>query len=238
MNGTGHSHGGETGGIMGGGVGGFGSLNIWPVLRGDIPLAIAQFLAKSLDPEGFNIMHTVREGLCKDCTVLTAKMDAVFENGTRADVSSGVYLHHIVTMNIGDRKMDSDLINTWMPFCAGSDTAMSLAQGLQGIQGFFGAKTRAAIFGFGAVDEFRQMWTTPDGKFDSGFYLAKDDKLLLQAELVNYRKEAQQLWLQADVEWVPGKVGRSAYTTIGSATGRLSFLNLDSDRLYGVWLIG
>jgi hypothetical protein len=184
----GHSHGGQaSGGIMGGGSG-FGSLDIWPVLRGDIPLAIAQFLGNSLDPEGFNVMGTVHDGLCHDCTVLTAKMDAVFENGTRADVSSGVYLHHIVTMNMGERKMAADLINTWMPFCSGSDIGLTAASYLQTVQHWFGmGKMRASIFGFGAVDEFRQMWTTPDGKFDSGFYLAKDDKLFMQAEIVNYR---------------------------------------------------
>jgi hypothetical protein len=62
---------------------GVGSLEPWPIIKGDFPLAIAGFLASSLDPESVNVMHTVREGLCKYCMMLNAKMDAVFENGTR-----------------------------------------------------------------------------------------------------------------------------------------------------------
>jgi hypothetical protein len=89
--------------------------------------------------------------------------------------------------------------------------------------GFFGnnkPKQEMSIFGFGAVDEFKQWFTTPDGKFDSGFYLAKDDLMLLQAELVNYRKEEQKVFLQIDVEYVDGKSPKSAATTFATATSK------------------
>jgi hypothetical protein len=80
----GHSHGGKSGntGIMGGGSG-ITNLDPAPLLKGDITLAIAEYLAASQDPEGFNIVNTIKNGLCRECTVLATKMDAVHPNGTR-----------------------------------------------------------------------------------------------------------------------------------------------------------
>jgi hypothetical protein len=102
----GHAHGGAKG-SSGGMLGGTGGVTDYSaLLSGDYALALAESLAKSLDPTGLSLIHTVKEGMCKDCSVLAVKMDAVFENGTRADVSSGVYLHHIFSANIGMRKMD------------------------------------------------------------------------------------------------------------------------------------
>jgi hypothetical protein len=60
-------------------------------------------------------------------------------------------------------------------------------------------------------------FTTPDGKFDSGFYLADNDTMLLQAELVNYRKEEQKVFIQIDYEYVDGKSAKAAGTTFASA---------------------
>jgi hypothetical protein len=88
--GTGHSHGGSKSGstgIMGGGSG-ITNLDPYPLLRGDITLAIAEYLASSQDPEGYNIIQTIKEGLCKECTVLATKVDAVHANGSRTSTSS------------------------------------------------------------------------------------------------------------------------------------------------------
>jgi hypothetical protein len=153
----GHSRGGgeKPSSIMSGDSG-ISSLDPWSIIKGDMPLAIARFLASSLDPEGVNAMHTVEEDSCEDCIVLAAKMDAVFENRTRADVSSGVYLHHIFTMNIAERLTAPNIMASWVPFCAGSKLRNEMVSALQTVQGFFRVKTRMDIFGFSAVDEFKQ----------------------------------------------------------------------------------
>src|ERR1700753_2374530 len=44
----------------------------------------------SMDPIGKVITATLSNGFCQDCTVLAGKADLAFENGTRADISSGV----------------------------------------------------------------------------------------------------------------------------------------------------
>jgi hypothetical protein len=110
--GGGHAHGGEkgsTGGMLGGSG---GSTDYAAMLSGDFALALAESLSNSLDPTGLALIHTVKEGLCKNCSVLAVKMDAVFENGTRADVSSGVYLHHIFSANVAMRKVDIPMSDT------------------------------------------------------------------------------------------------------------------------------
>jgi hypothetical protein len=38
----------------------------------------------------------VKEGVCKDYTALAGRADITLEDGTRADIINGVYLHHIL----------------------------------------------------------------------------------------------------------------------------------------------
>jgi hypothetical protein len=56
---------------------------------------------KPMDPNGFSTMRILsNDSFCQDCTVLAGKLDVVFENGTRADISGGVYLHHVITVDL------------------------------------------------------------------------------------------------------------------------------------------
>jgi len=233
MTGGGHAaHGGasQSGGIMSATPGsGMGLLDIKTLLQGNVALAIAQYLANSMDPEGYNFIHQAKEGVCKDCTVLASKIDVVFENGSRADVSSGVYLHHIVTINMADRKTKSNLLDTPFGFCSGGDAVMTGASGFQKFTNLFRKNTEAGIFGFAAVDEFKQLFTTPDGKFDSGYYLGQDDRLLLQGEIINYLPQPQKIFLQMDIEYMPGRVGKETATTISNVQGKIIWSSLDDD---------
>lgn len=137
-----------------------------------------------------------------------------------ADVSSGVYLHQVVAFNVAERKMPTNFVNQWLAFCPGGGAVQSIGEKLLGVTSkLFGGGTESAIFGFGSVDEFTQRFTTPDGTFDSGFYFAKKDRLLLAAEIVNYRTEAVPLYIQVDFEWQPGKPTKEAVTSLSSVTG-------------------
>lgn len=189
------------------------------LIRGGISLAIADFLSKTMDPEGFNTMHQTKNGICQDCTILSSKIDVVWPNGTRADLLSGVYLHHVIALNLRKGKMrDADLFTNAIPFCAVKGPAVGMLQSAVGSIMNLLRYTSAGVYGFGAVDEFRQYFTTPDGKFDSGLHRGADDWLLYQAEIVNYKPEPQEVYLQFDVEHVPGQVGQPASTQFTSAT--------------------
>jgi hypothetical protein len=54
----------------------------------------------AMDPAGITTMRVLPDSMCSDCTVLSGRIDAVFDNGTRAGFSDGVYLHHAVVMNL------------------------------------------------------------------------------------------------------------------------------------------
>lgn len=63
------------------------------------------------------------------------------------------------------------------------------------------------------------MYTTPDGKFPSGYYI-KDNRFLMQAEIVNYRREPQDVYIQIDMEYMEGQYGTDAQQFTLAATGR------------------
>jgi hypothetical protein len=79
---------------------------------------------KPMDPNGFSQMRVLKDGvMCSNCTVLAGKMDVVFENGTRADISGGVYLHHVITIDLTKQK------RSWLSGCAGGPSSLPTAAG-------------------------------------------------------------------------------------------------------------
>jgi hypothetical protein len=88
----------------------------------------------SMDPNGFTTMRILSDDtMCKNCTVLAGRMDVVFENGTRADVSRGVYLHHVLTIDL-DKKTKNYTAN---PSCSNL-ASTSVARTGTGLGGFIG----------------------------------------------------------------------------------------------------
>jgi hypothetical protein len=98
-------------------------------------------------------------------------------------VADGVYIHHAVTLDV------SKPVKTYITGCG--DAAGNLSP-------FIGA----------GVDDFTQFYTTQDAKLPSGYI--KDDTFLMQLELVNYKEVQQKVFIQIDLEYVPGKVGSDA----------------------------
>jgi hypothetical protein len=48
--------------------------------------------SKPMDPNGVGVVKRLSTGMCKDCTVLAGKTTVVYANGTKAELSNGVYL--------------------------------------------------------------------------------------------------------------------------------------------------
>ena len=80
-------------------------LDTGALMQLNLPLALAKFLGSSMDPNGFNAMQTTTGGLCSDCTVLASKIDVIFENGTRADVSTGVSILSTSETDLNGQKL-------------------------------------------------------------------------------------------------------------------------------------
>lgn len=62
------------------------------------------------------------------------------------------------------------------------------------------------------------MYTTPDGTFNSGYYI-QENNFMMQAEMINYRKEEQRVYIETDIEFVNGKQGSDSEQGVLSATG-------------------
>jgi hypothetical protein len=60
----------------------------------------------SMDPAGFTTMRVLPDSMCRDCSVLAGKVDAVFENGTQASFENGVYLHHAITIDLDKKALN------------------------------------------------------------------------------------------------------------------------------------
>ncbi|QDS73618.1 hypothetical protein FKW77_001891, partial [Venturia effusa] len=181
-----HGHG-NAGGVMSGNP--MSGMNYAALLRGDLIYGVASVLDGSMDPEGVQVSKTIKEGLCQDCSILSSKIDAVFENGTRADLTSGVYLHHIIALNGGRENKPTNALNDWVEFCSGGGMAAKIGgKAFSALNWLFGS-SKPDVFAFGAVDEFRQFFTTQDGSLNSGFYRGKDDFIYTQAELVNRNRQ-------------------------------------------------
>lgn len=59
---------------------------------------------------------------------------------------------------------------------------------------------------FGASEANRDLqFVAPAVNFNGGYYVAKTDKLMLTAELVNYSNDTKQIYLQSELEYLPGK---------------------------------
>lgn len=146
----------------------------------------------TMDPNGYSVVGSM-SNICKGCTVLAGKVDVVFENGTRADLQSGIYLHHLVAIDMSKKAPP------FVKNCPGIASSISPFLG-------------------GAVDGFTQYYTTPDGKFESGYQI-QNSNFMMQAEMVNYRPEQQKVYIQVDIEYMPGKWGSDASQATLAATG-------------------
>jgi hypothetical protein len=63
------------------------------------------------------------------------------------------------------------------------------------------------------------MFTSRDGKYNSGFQIGTNDKFLLQSDLVNYNNDAKEIYFTMDFEFEDGHVGEEAAPNLLSVTG-------------------
>ncbi|KAE9978556.1 hypothetical protein BLS_000489 [Venturia inaequalis] len=139
-------------------------------------------LPMQMDPNSIQLNKRMT-GFCLNCTVLSGKASLMYEDGTPAGVTSGVYIHHIVMV---------DMAKASMPFYL-----------CEGQKGFLG-KFPAAGFIVAGNDEADNYFTTPDGKFDSGYFISDKAQVAMQAELVNYKNVEQKIYITAEYEYLEG----------------------------------
>jgi hypothetical protein len=138
-----------------------------------------------MDPQG-TTWQNMLAGFPSDITILSTETFLVYQNGSQAGISSGVYNHHIA---IADLSKPPVLIAS----CPGKPPASSLK-----IQVFAGV----------GEDKGKYIFTdkSPMSTFHGGYYVANKDKIFMTTELVNYSNQDKELFALIDIEYIPGKL--------------------------------
>ncbi|KAF2430764.1 hypothetical protein EJ08DRAFT_696976 [Tothia fuscella] len=160
----------------------------------------------SLDPNGQAGFHIIKDGICKNCTVLSGLTGLEYEDGTPADPSNGIYKHHILSYDITKPGILP------VSLCDSADPSKSANPGLPFDMG-------AGFIGGSEDTGEPLMFTSQDGKYLSGFLVGNDDKYLLATDLVNYNNATRNVFVTMDIEWVEGHVGQDAVPNLMSVTG-------------------
>jgi hypothetical protein len=165
-------------------------------------------LMASLDPTGQSCMMVMPSGMCDDCTILAGRSGLVFEDGSVASLGQWVYIHHILTHDL------SKVPKAPVSKCVVNDDMTPTAE--KGGDMELGAQLFA--LGEGSGDGHFYL-TSRDGKYESGFFVAKEDAFGFQADLVNYSKEEKKVYNSVEIEYVDGLVGVDAVSNLMSIIG-------------------
>lgn len=170
----------------------------------------------SLDPRGQGTVSFIGKGnLCggKDCTILSARIGLTYADGTDATPETGVYIHHLLSFLPGVPSVNS------IGFCdvAEPEKDIGFFNNIVGNNLPFSPFTGRGEDG-GPVS---MIFTSGDGKFNSGFHIGKDDVIVVQSDIVNYKNVSQNVYVTYEYEWVEGFQGVKAITTLLSVAGCL-----------------
>src|ERR1700761_3912699 len=98
-----------------------------------------------MDPSGTGWNHAVGDDFPRDITILRTKTWLSYENGSIADIKTGIYEHHVAYPDLSQS----------------TPAVFSCKNGW----GFGGVKVPVAIFMGGSVDGGSGLLTSPDGTF-------------------------------------------------------------------------
>jgi hypothetical protein len=150
-----------------------------------------------MDPAGQAGMLKAGAGMCSSCTLLSAHYRLVHPNGQEATPKEGVYIHHMTSF-LSPKKSDNPI---------GGGISLGAGGGAYFID-------RGEDSG-----ETDTVFTSPDGKFDSGYQISGKPSVTVSYDFVNYKDQARQLHLELEYEWLEGIVGKDAGHTLKSVAG-------------------
>jgi hypothetical protein len=173
-----------------------------------------------------DMLENALDGLCKDCMVLQAKAEITDGQGIRMDLKNDIYVHHIIIADMA-RGMTIAPVVRPQSSCPGRTPGAGVFGGLGGMS--TPKEGKAASSGghshskrdpqTGAMQSFGiPMWSLFIAKgnegdtslfsplnttlLKSGYWIGKGDKVTATAEVVNYKKVHQDIYLSIDMEYV------------------------------------
>jgi hypothetical protein len=116
--------------------------------------------------------------ICTDCVTLMGALTLEYPDGSLANVSTGVYNHHVIVLNLGKTQH--------MMVCPGASVPR--------------VPSTPGLFLGGASDDTVALFTPNNKAVKTG----PNDTLILVAEVMNYRPQRQDIYIVAEAEWIQG----------------------------------
>jgi hypothetical protein len=135
-----------------------------------------------MDPAGTGWV-TPASGLPKDITVLRTNASVVMKGGAKATISDGLYLHHLLFFD-SQREV---------PEFLGCDGVNIMPYPM-------------SLFMAGSEDVGGGVFTTADGGLNSGYYIAKEDMIIMAGDVVNLSNVTQHVYAAAEIEYIEGRL--------------------------------
>jgi hypothetical protein len=136
-----------------------------------------------MDPSGTAWAYRIGADFPTDITILSGAIYPTYEDGTIADMSNGLYQHHLTYLDLS--KPVNPIVSCGKPV-------------------FSGALPVTLVIA-GAADNSGAIYTTVDAKFNSGYYISNTTRLMQIGDLVNYSNETKTIYSVAEVEYLEGK---------------------------------
>jgi len=157
----------------------------------------------SMDPNGQSgtLRIGAAQGMCNKCTILSAHFRLAHPNGKEATPQQdGVYIHHMTSI-LSPKNITNPIVGAGVPTATGGlGAAYFIDRGEDS----------------GQTDT---VFTTVDGKFNSGYHINARPTITVTYDFVNYKTTPHQLYLELEYEYVDGIVGRDAGHTLKTVPG-------------------
>lgn len=148
-----------------------------------------------MDPKADVILRTLK-GLPDNAAILSGRLDTVFEDGSKADISKGIYIHHLLIADVG---------KTTAPFafCPNGHNQKDFRS--------WSASHIVEAIGAGLIQSGNDQVGTPivyaasSGNIKSAFLTGWDDSFALEAEVVNYNQDNTTIYFTMETEFLPEK---------------------------------
>lgn len=137
------------------------------------------------------MLTSLLSGICTECMVLSAQANAALIDGSKADISNGVYGHHIIMTDTSKKGIAPGV----KPPCPLYNIASSLISG-------------PSLFVADGDEGAANAFMARGAKIKRGFYVGKQGRMDIGAELVNYKTEDQDIYLSLTYEYLPNMAVR------------------------------
>jgi hypothetical protein len=159
-----------------------------------------------MDPGGTS-WNNMNEDLPRDITVLTANSSIVYSDGTLADVNNGLYNHHLLIMDLNK----------------GAQRVAQCPNG-RGVE-----PPMMSLLTGSSEDKGGAFFTDITGQVNSGYYIGKNDRIIMNGDIVNYSNEMKEVYWLMDIQYIDGKVPdymevANQLWSVGTCDGQVGFV--------------